>query len=130
MTGAQLGTLSRLFTLPSSAETALNAGQVATLVPFFTQNGITLSPTATLNTLATDRVWELNDAGNHITYTIRLEAQTDSTQVLTVYANATSASLVGAYMPGAVLTGVNLYGVLASSSQFYGSGARIDGSAI
>ena len=42
----------------------------------------------------------------------------------------TAASMVNAYMPDANLTGANLYGVLANNIQFYGSGARLDGSAI
>ena len=130
MTGAQLGTLSRLLALPLSTEKALNAGQVAIISPYFTQHGITLSATATLKTLAENRVWRLNDAGNNITYSIRLETQPDSAQALNVYKPATAASMVNAYMPNAVLTGANLYGVTANNIQFYGSKARIDGSAI
>ena len=130
MTGAQLGSLSQLFTLPLSTEAALNAGQVATVAPYFTQQGIKLSSTAALNTLSANRVWELNDVGNHIIYTIRLETQTGNTQVLNVYGPGMAASLVNAYMPNAILTGTNLYGVLASGVQFYGSNAKIDGSAI
>ena len=38
--------------------------------------------------------------------------------------------MVDAYLPNAILTGANLYGALASGAQFYGSNARIDGSAI
>jgi uncharacterized protein YjbI with pentapeptide repeats len=130
LTGAQLGSLAQLFTLPSSAEGALSAGQVTAVSSYFTQNGITLSSTATLNTVAANRVWQLDDAGNHITYTIRLETQAGATQVLTVYSTTTAASLVNAYLPNAILTGANLYGVLANGVQFYGSGALIDGSAI
>ena len=103
---------------------------MATISPLFKQNGITLSPTATLNTVAANRVWQLNDAGNHMTYTIRLETQAGATQVLNIYVPTTAASLVNAYLPNATLTGANLYGVLANGVQFYGSGARIDGSAI
>jgi len=126
MTGAQFGSLARLFTLPAGAESALDAGQVSAVAPYFTQNGITLSPSATLQTLAAGRVWALDDVGNNVTYTIRLEA----TRVLTVYASTTAAVLSNAYLPNAVLTGANLYGVSANNIQFYGSGARIDGSAI
>ena len=72
-------------------------------------------------------MWELNDVGNNIVYTIRLES---GAQVLTVYAPTAAASLVNAYMPNAVLTGANLYNVLANGIQFYGSKAAIDGSAI
>ena len=96
----------------------------------FTQHGSTLSATATLSVQAPNRVWQLNDAGNNVIYTIRLETKADNTPILTVYAPATSASLVDAYMPDAVLTGANLYGVLASRAQFYGGKASIDGSAI
>ncbi len=130
MAGAQLGALSHLFALPLSAEPALNAGQVAAIAPGFAKQGITLSSTATLSTLAANRVWELNDAGDKVTYAIRLETQSGGTQILSVYGPAVAASLVDAYMPDAVLTGANLYGVLASGAQFYGSKARIDGSAI
>ena len=130
MTGAQLGALAQLFTLPLSAESALNAGQVSALTSYFSQNGIMLSSSATLETLAANRVWELNDAGNDIVYTIRLETQSGGTQILTVYGPAAAASLVNAYMPNTVLTGANLYGVLANNIQFYGSGALIDGSAV
>ena len=126
MSGAQLGALAQLFELPLSVEPALNAGQVSALTSYFSQSGITLSSSATLETLATNRVWELNDAGNNIVYTIRLETE----NVINVYAPAAAASLVNAYMPNAVLTGANLYGVLANNIQFYGSGAKIDGSAI
>jgi len=126
MSGAQLGALGQLFELPSSVEPSLNAGQVSALTSYFTQNGITLSASAALETLAVNRVWELNDAGNNIVYTIRLETE----GVINVYAPAAAASLVNAYMPNAVLTGANLYGVLANNIQFYGGGARIDGSAI
>lgn len=131
LTGAQLGALGHLFTLSTSFETDLNAGPNvdAALRGQFTQNGITLSSTATLETKAAGRVWELNDVGNKVVYTIRLETQS-SGQVLIVYAPAAPASLVNAYMPNAVLTGANLYGVLANGIQFYGSKARIDGSAI
>jgi uncharacterized protein YjbI with pentapeptide repeats len=132
MTGAQLGSLSRLFTLATSFETDLNAGPGvdASLSGQFRQNGITLSSVATLNTLTANHVWELTDAGNNITYTIRLETQTDSPQLLCVYSPATSASLVNAYMPNTILTGANLYGITANNIQFYGSNAKIDGSAI
>jgi len=130
LTGAQFGSLARLFTLPAGAESALDAGQVSAVAPYFAQNGITLSPSATIETLAAGRVWTLDDVGHNITYTIRSETQSDSTQVLTVYAPTTAASLVDAYLPNAVLTGANLYGVSANNIQFYGSGARIDGSAI
>ncbi len=130
LAGAQLGALSHLFALPLSVESALNAGQVSAIAPDFAKQGITLSSTATLHTLAANRVWELNDAGNGITYNIRVETQAGGTQVLSVYGPAVAASLVDAYMPNAVLTGANLYGVLASGAQFYGSKARIDGSAI
>jgi uncharacterized protein YjbI with pentapeptide repeats len=129
MTGAQLGSLSQLFTLETSFEHDLNAGPVdAALRGQFSQHGITLSESATLTILASSRVWQLNDVGNKIY--IRLETKSDNTQVLTVYAQTASASLVDAYMPDAVLTGANLYGVLASGAQFYGSNARLDGSAI
>jgi uncharacterized protein YjbI with pentapeptide repeats len=130
MTGVQLGTLIRLFALPLSTEAALNAGQVATISPYFTQHSIKLSSTATLNTVAANRVWQLNDASNHVVYTIRLETQTGSTQALNIYKPATAASLAGAYMPNAVLTGANLYGITANNIQFYGSNAKLDGSAI
>lgn len=130
LTGAQFGSLARLFTLPAGLESALNAGQVSAIAPYFAQNDIALSTTATLDTTVADRVWTLDDAGNDVTYTIRLENHADSTQVLTVYAPTTAASLVNAYMPNAVLTGVNLYGVSANNIQFYGSNARVDGSAI
>src|SRR6185369_8589903 len=95
----------------------------------FKQHGIVLSPEATLNTQADGRVWQLNDVGNRIMYTIRL-GTTDSASVLTVYKSGLPASLVNAYMPNAVLTGANLYGVTANNIQFYGGNARLDGSAI
>jgi hypothetical protein len=96
----------------------------------FSQHGITLSESATLTIPAPSRVWQLNDVGNNLIYTICLETKSDNTQVLTVYAKVDSASLVDAYMPDAVLTGANLYGVHANGAQFYGSQARLDGSAI
>jgi uncharacterized protein YjbI with pentapeptide repeats len=132
MSGAQLGSLSQLFTLETSFEHDLNAGQSVdvALRGQFSQHGITLSESATLTISAPSRVWQLNDVGNNLIYTIRVETKSDNTQVLTVYAPAASASLVDAYMPDAVLTGANLYGVLASGAQFYGSNARLDGSAI
>src|SRR5262249_5870961 len=130
MSGAQFGALGYLFTLPLSVEPALNAGQVSALVSYFTQNGVTLSSSATLDTLAASRVWELNDVGNRIIYTIRLQTQSGGAQILDVYEPAIAANLVNAYMPNAVLTGANLYGVLANNIQFYGSGALIDGSAV
>ena len=127
LSGAQLGALGQLFTLPLNVESDLNAGQVSALTTYFSQNGITLSSSATLETLAANRVWELDDVGNQIIYTIRLET---GAQSLNVYEPATAASLVNAYMPNAVLTGANLYGVLANNIQFYGSAAKIDGSAV
>lgn len=132
MTGAQLGSLAQLFTLPDGYEALLNAGPAvnAELRDQFAQKGITLSETGALNALAAERVWELNDQENEITYTVRKETRSDSTQVLTVYMPAVSASLVGAYMPDAILTGANLFGITASNIQFYGSKARLDGSAI
>ena len=132
LTGAQLGNLSQLFTLPAGYETHLNAGPTVdtALRDQFAQHGITLSATATLSTLATARVWQLNDAGNKIIYTVRLEDESDDVQVLTVYAPASAASLVNAYMPDAILTGANLHGVVASDAQFYGGKALVDGFAI
>jgi len=132
MTGAELGSLGHLFTLATSFETDLNSGSSVdtALRTQFTQQGITLSANATISVQAPNRVWQLSDVGNNITYTIRLETQADNTQILKVYAPATSASLVDAYMPDAILTGANLFGVLASRAQFYGGNARIDGSAI
>jgi len=131
MMGAQLGGLGQLFTLPTSFIDALNDGPG--IDPFlraqFTQQGINLSTTATVSIQAPNRVWLLDDLGNNTTYTIRLE-QTDATQILTVYLPTTSASLVDAYMPDAVLSGANLYGVLASRAHFYGAAARIDSFAI
>lgn len=132
LNGAQLGTLGHLFTLASNFENDLNAGPNVDIAlrGQFTLNNITLSATASLETLAPGRVWQLNDAGNHVTYTVRLETQSNGSQILTVYAPVAAASLVNAYMPNAVLTGANLYNVLANGIQFYGSKARIDGSAI
>lgn len=131
LTGAQLGSLGQLFSLPSSVESALNAGQMAPLIPLFKNQNINLSGTASIETLAANRVWQLNDEGNHVVYTIRLETRTNGTQLM-VYGAALAASLVGAYMPDAVLSSVNFYEVLASSIQFYGNekGALLDGSAI
>ena len=68
--------------------------------------------------------------GNKIIYTVRLETKSDSSQVLTVYKPGLPASLVNAYMPNAILTGANLFGITANNIQFYGSKARLDGSAI
>lgn len=131
MTGAQLGSLGNVFNLPAGYESHLKAGpQVDDAIrEQFKLNGITLSANATLNTLAADRVWQLNDAGNRIMYTIRLET-TDSAQALTVFKPGIPASLVNAYMPNAILTGANLFGVTANNIQFYGATARVDGSAI
>ena len=132
MTGAQLGSLGQLFTLATNFVADLNAGSIvdAALRAEFTQHGIALSATAALSIRAPNRVWELNDLGNNTIYTIRLDTEADKTPILTVYVPAISASLVEVYMPNAVLTGANLYGVLASRAQFYGDAARIDGSAI
>jgi uncharacterized protein YjbI with pentapeptide repeats len=132
MTGAQLGSLSQLFTLPGGYEANLNDGPTVdkALQDQFTQQGITLSKTSTLSTLATGRVWQLNDVGNKIIYTIRLEGGSGNVQGLTVYAPALAASLVDVYMPDAVLTGANLHGVTATGAQFYGGKARVDGFAI
>lgn len=129
LSGVQLGTLGHHFTLSTSFETDLNAGPNvdAALRDQFNLNNITLSSNASVETLAAGRVWELNDVGNHVVYTIRLES---GAQVLTVYAPAVAASLVNAYMPDAVLTGANFFGVLANGVQFYGGKASIDGSAI
>ena len=79
MTGAQLGSLSRLFTFSTNYENDLNSGPGvdAALVGQFTQNGIKLSSTAIINNLAPNRVWQLNDAGNNLTYTIILQTQAD-----------------------------------------------------
>ena len=128
LSGAQLGSLGFLFTLPLSMQSALNAGTVSALTPYFTQVGVTISANATLETVVANQVWELDDVGNQIIYTIRLNGP--NAQVYTVYWPAVAANLVNAYMPNAVLTGANLYGVLANNIQFYGSGAQIDGSAI
>jgi uncharacterized protein YjbI with pentapeptide repeats len=131
LSGAQLGSLGQLFNLPAGYESHLKAGPQVNdaLRDQFKQHGITLSANATLNTLAADRAWQVNDAGHRIMYTVRLDAS-DSSQVLTVYKAGIPASLVNAYMPNAVLTGANLFGVTANNIQFYGSNARIDGSAI
>ena len=94
----------------------------------FAHYGIALSGNAALDQQAPDRVWLLNDVGNNV-YTIRLEPG-DSTEVLTVYMPGTPASLVNAYMPNAILTGANLFGITANNIQFYGGHARLDGSAI
>jgi hypothetical protein len=130
MTGAQLGGLDHLFTLPAGYETHLNAGPKVddALRTQFAQHGIRLSANAALNKQAPDRVWQLNDVDSKTIYTIRLEG--DSSPVLTVFGPSVSASLVNAYMPNAVLTGANLFGVIASGAQFYGGNARLDGSAI
>jgi uncharacterized protein YjbI with pentapeptide repeats len=132
MTGAQLGSLGQLFTLPPGYEAHLNAGSTvdAALRDQFEHHGITLSATATLHPLEPGRVWQLNDLGNKIIYTVRLETQNDSSQALMVYKPAVAASLVNAYMPDAILTGANLFGITANDIQFYGSNAKLDGSAI
>src|ERR1043166_3102598 len=132
MTGAQLGAIGARFMLPLSLQSALEAGTVSAVSPTFAQNEITLSSSAALSTLATGRVWSLDDAGNNITYTIRLETDATGTQSLMVYARKVAASLVGAYMPNAKLTGANLYAVTAAGAQFYADTgvAAIDGSAI
>lgn len=129
MTGAQLGSLSQLFTLPTSFTADLNAGPTvdAALRSQFSQHGITLSANATVSVEDPNRVWRLDDLGNNTVYTIRLETNADH---LTVYLPAISASLADAYMPNAILTGANLYGVLATGAQFYGDSALIDGFAI
>ena len=132
MTGAQLGSLGQLFMLPAGYEAHLNAGPAvdAALRDQFAQHGITLSTNATLDTPAPGRVWRLNDLVNRVNYTVRLETRSDSTQGLTVYKQAIPASLVNAYMPNAILTGANLFGITANNIQFYGSNARVDGCAI
>ena len=129
LTGAQLGSLGKLFTLPTTFVADLNAGPNvdAALRTQFTQHGITLSTTATVSIQSPNRVWQLDDLGTNTIYTIRLETNADN---LTVYTAATSANLTDAYMPDAVLTGANLYGVLASRVQFYGAAARVDSFAI
>lgn len=130
LTGAQLGALSDLFTLSPSFEKDLNAGPAVdtALRNQFAEHGITLSATTMLNTLALGRVWQLNDEGNKVIYTVRLES--DLSQGFKIYKPATAASLVNAYMPDAILTGANLFGITANNIQFYGSKAKIDGSAI
>ena len=128
MTGAQLGSLGYLFTMPLSVEPALNAGQVSVLISYFTQIGLTLSSSAKLETTVPNRVWELNDVGNNIVYSIRLEGP--NAQNFTVYWPVVAGSLVNAYMPNVILSGANLYGVLANNIQFYGSAATIDSSAV
>ena len=132
MTGAQLGSLGHLFTLPDGYEVHLNAGPAVNeeLRDQFEQHGITPCANAALETMATGRVWHLNDLDNEIIYTVRLEMKSDSMQALTVYQPAVAASLVNAYMPDAILTSANLFGITANNIQFYGSRARIDGSAI
>lgn len=130
LAGAQLGSLRSVFTLPAGSQADLNEGPVdAALAAQFQANGITLSATAGLAVVAAGRVWTLTDTAPPAVYTIRLEPQAGA-PALTVYQAAMACSLVNAYMPNAVLTGANLYGVLASQVQFYGSGARLDGSAI
>ena len=130
MAGAQLGSLAQLFTLPAGYDEHLHAGPTVgdALRNLFAHHGITLSETAALDKQAANRVWQLNDVGNDIIYTVRLEDE--SSQVLNVFAPTVSATLVNAYMPDAVLTGANLYGVIASGAQLYGSKARLDGAAI
>jgi uncharacterized protein YjbI with pentapeptide repeats len=132
MTGAQLGSLGHLFTLPGGYEVHLDAGPAvnAALREQFEQHGITPCANAALETMATGRFWQLNDLDNEIIYTVRLEMKTNSTQALTVYQPAVAASLVNAYMPDAILTGANLFGITANNIQFYGSRARLDGAAI
>jgi Uncharacterized low-complexity proteins len=132
MTGAQMGSLSRLFSLPLNSQSDLNSGPVdAALVGQFLQNGITLSQSASLTILTTGAVWQLNDAGNKLNYTIRLETNpTDNSQTLGVYSNTTGAILSYAYLPGANLNGASLYGATADHIQFYGSGARLDNTAV
>ena len=128
MSGAQLGALGYLFTLPLSMQSNLNAGTVSALIPYFTQLGLTISANATLKPLVANQVWELDDISSQIIYTIRLNGP--NAQVYTVYWPAVGAKMTDAYMPNAVLTGANLYGVLANNVQFYGSGAKVDSSAI
>ena len=130
MKGAQLGALSVLFTLPAGNERLLNTGSGLVLSYEFAKHGITLPPTAKLNILSPNRVWELHDEVNNQTYMIRLESGTDNVQVLTAYTPVPAASLVNVYMPDANLGGANLYGVHASGAEFYGSKAFIDDSAI
>ena len=128
LNGAQLGALGYLFTLPLSIASKLDAGDVSAVTDDFSNVGITLSSSAKLETIVTDQLWELDDVGNNITYTIRLDGP--NAAVYTVYKPAVAANLVNAYLPNAVLTGANLYSVLANGIQFYGSSAKIDGSAI
>lgn len=132
LTGAQLGAITPRFTLPLNLESALEAGTVSAISPTFVQNEITLSASVSLSTLADGRVWKLDDTGNNVVYTIRLEPKSDGTQALTVYSPEVAATLVGAYMPNAKLSGANLYAVPASDVQFYADTgvASIDGSAI
>jgi len=131
MNGSQLGSLAQLFTLDLGLKGDLNAGNVSSLRDVFSQNAKTLSASATITTLdGTRGVWQLNDAGNNVIYTIQLANLVDGTQVLTVYSPATAASLTATYMPDAVLSGANLFGVIASSAHFYGTAAVIDQFAI
>ena len=131
MTGAQLGSLGQLFDLPAGFESHLKTGPKIddAIRDQFKQHGFTLSAEATVNTQEEGRVWPLNDVGNRVMYTVRLET-TNSSPVLTVYKPGLPASLVNAYMPNAVLTGANLFGVTANNIQFYGGNARVDASAI
>jgi uncharacterized protein YjbI with pentapeptide repeats len=125
MTGAQMGSLSLLFSLPLTFQSDLNAGTVdSALSSQFLLNGITLSQTATLSSVTTGAVWQLNDAGNDLTYTIRLETDpTSKSQTLGVYSNTTGATLSYAYMPDANLNGASLYGATADFIHFYDDGS-------
>jgi uncharacterized protein YjbI with pentapeptide repeats len=109
--------------LPLSAVATLNSGTPAQVQTLFAQAGVVLSPSAQLTRAAA--VWTVVDGGTGRNYTIRKDPSATG-MTITVFTAVSAAVMTDVYMPDAVLTNANFYGVSGDGLQLYGSG-KLDG---
>jgi uncharacterized protein YjbI with pentapeptide repeats len=133
LTGANLGTQAVLFTVsdPTDYQKLLDALQhqnVSVLVTVLNAHGIpvrriTVTPASPVPPVS---AWTIKDEDTQTTYTAR-DLLLNGQKVISLFNNAAShANLGDTYMPGAVLTQANLYGMTAPGIHLYGIGTKLD----
>ncbi len=117
-TGAQLGAKIQTFEVEQGCAEKLGEGELPpAIIEAFKKNNYLLSADTSIENCASDNKWILRD-GSKVYY-----IEGNRVEVTDI---SYAAVLTGAYMPDAVFTDANLYGVNMSGVSWYGKNAKAD----
>jgi uncharacterized protein YjbI with pentapeptide repeats len=132
LTGAQMGTQALRFNVGDPAEyqvflAALGDENGVKVAEIFNAHGVAVTSVTVAAAPGSERnVWIVTETNTQVEYTVR-NPSLGGQNVLSVFdMNALHANLGDTYMPGAVLTGANMYGMIASGVHLYGAGTMLD----